>query len=163
MAEESIRALRVALPQIARDPRDLAARSEGLYGAWLAGAVLGNVGMALHHKLCHVLGGAYGLPHAQTHSAVLPHAAAYNEPAAPAAMAAIARGLGAERAPAGLYDLAHALGAPISLAELGMRASDLDAAAELASKDPYANPRPLERAALRELLQNAFDGRRPGV
>jgi len=31
--------------------------AESVYGAWLCGTCLGSVGMALHHKLCHVLGG----------------------------------------------------------------------------------------------------------
>src|SRR3546814_3715122 len=55
MAEESIRALALSLPIIRNDPGDLAARSEALYGCWLAGSVLGAASVALHHKLCHTL------------------------------------------------------------------------------------------------------------
>ena len=82
MAEEGIRALANALPGIMAKPRDVELRSEALYGAWLCGIVLGSAGMALHHKLCHVLGGTYNLPHAETHSIVLPHAVSYNSSAA---------------------------------------------------------------------------------
>ena len=76
MAEECIRAFGRALPKVMDKPKDREARSDALYGAWLGGACLGAVGMALHHKLCHVLGGSFGLPHAETHTVVLPHALA---------------------------------------------------------------------------------------
>lgn len=161
MAEEAIRALARALPMIAAAPQDRAARAEALYGAWLAGACLGTVGMALHHKLCHVLGGSFDLPHAETHTVVLPHAAAYNAPAAPEAMARVARALGAADAPQGLYDLAASLGAPTTLEAIGMPETGLDRAAEAAVASPYWNPRALERGAIRRLLDDAFHGRRP--
>src|SRR3546814_985381 len=77
LAEESIRALARSLPLILADPADAAARADALYGCWLAGSVLGAVSVALHHKLCHTLGGTFDMPHAQTHTAVLPHAIAY--------------------------------------------------------------------------------------
>ena len=83
---------------IARNPRDLEVRGEALYGAWLAGSVLGITSMGLHHKLCHALGGAFDLPHAQTHAVMLPYVAAYNACAAAPAMARVARALGATRA-----------------------------------------------------------------
>ncbi|EHL97534.1 alcohol dehydrogenase, iron-dependent, partial [Acetobacteraceae bacterium AT-5844] len=86
MAEEGIRALGAALPAILASPSDRVAREGALYGAWLCGTCLGAVGMALHHKLCHVLGGTFDLPHAETHAVILPHAAAYNAPAAPEAL-----------------------------------------------------------------------------
>lgn len=163
MAEEGIRALAAALPRIVRDPADREARSDALYGAWLCGVVLGSVGMALHHKLCHTLGGTFDLPHAETHTVVLPHAAAYNAPAAPEAMARAARALGVKDAPAGLYDLAKGLGAPVALKAIGMPESGLDRAADLAVANPYWNPRPIERTAIRALLDDAFHGRRPTV
>jgi alcohol dehydrogenase class IV len=161
MAEEGIRALARGLPRVVKQPQDLDARSDCLYGAWLCGAVLGAVGMALHHKLCHVLGGTWNLPHAETHTIVLPHAIAYNAPAAPEAMARIARAIEAPDAAQGLYDLERSLGAPLALAEIGMPAGELDRAAELACATPYWNPRPIERAAIRKLLDDAFFGRRP--
>jgi alcohol dehydrogenase class IV len=163
MAEEGIRALGAALPRIVRDPADREARSDALYGAWLCGVVLGSVGMALHHKLCHTLGGTFDLPHAETHTVVLPHAAAYNAPAAPEAMARAARALGVADAPTGLYDLAKGLGAPIALKDIGMPEFGLDRAADLAVANSYWNPRPIERAGIRALLDDAFWGRRPGA
>ena len=161
MAAEGIAALGRALPAIRVDPGDIAARSDALYGAWLCGTVLGNVGMALHHKLCHTLGGTFNLPHAQTHTIVLPHALAYNAPAAPRAMEKIADALGAQHAAQAVFDLARDNGAPIALRDIGLRAEDLDRACDLALQNQYPNPRPLERAAIRQLLQDAFEGRRP--
>src|SRR3546814_12421159 len=76
-------------------------------------------------------------------------------------MERIATALGATSAAQGVFDLASANGAPTSLREIGMRADDLDRACDIALQTPYPNPRPLERAALRALLQNAFDGKRP--
>jgi alcohol dehydrogenase class IV len=161
MAEAAVAAMARALPAIARDPGDLDARGEALFAAWLAGVCLGSVGMALHHKLCHTLGGAFGLPHAETHAAVLPHALAYNAPAAPGAVAALSRALGREDPPRALFDLASGLGARLSLRELGMPASGLDATLDLALSNPYWNPRPLEREPLRATLQAAFEGAAP--
>jgi alcohol dehydrogenase class IV len=163
MAEEGIRALGRALPGIRANARDPEARGEALYGAWLCGIVLGNVGMALHHKLCHTLGGSFDLPHAQTHTIVLPHALAYNAPAAPQAMARIARALEGRSAAQAVYDLARDNGAPVALRDIGMPADQLDRACDIALQNQYPNPRPLERAAIRQLLQDAFDGRRPSV
>jgi maleylacetate reductase len=162
LAEAAITALARSLPAVAQAPGDLEARAEALYGAWLAGSVLGTVAMALHHKLCHVLGGSFDLPHAEAHAVILPHATAYNAAAAPAAMARIAQALGAESAAGGLFDLALRLQAPTRLAALGMTEPDLDRAADLAVQNPYANPAPLTREGIRALLDDAFFGRRPG-
>ena len=161
IAEEGIRALAKSLPVIARAPRDRDARSEALYGAWLCGSCLGAVGMALHHKLCHTLGGSFDLPHAETHTVLLPHAVAYNAPAAPEAMAAVARALGCADAATGLYDLAGAVGAKRSLRDLGMSEGGINHAADIAMSNPYWNPRPLERGAIRELIARAWAGERP--
>lgn len=161
MAEEGIRAFAQSLPVVVKEPGNLEARSQALYAAWLGGIALGTVGMALHHKLCHTLGGTYNLPHAETHTVVLPHAVAYNTPAASEAMSRIARALGTHSAAEGLYDLAASLGAPTSLAALGMKAGDLDQAADIAVQNPYYNPRPITRDGIRALLQDAFEGRRP--
>ena len=161
IAEEGIRALASGLPGIYSNAADIAARSEALYGAWLCGMVLGNVGMALHHKLCHTLGGSFNLPHAQTHTVVLPHALTFNAPFAADAMHRMARALGTNDAAQGIYDLARANGAPLTLRELGMTEADLDKAAEIASANPYWNPRPISRDAMRGVLQNAFDGTPP--
>ena len=163
MAEEGIRALARSLPRIVADPGNLDARGDALYGAWLAGISLGAVGMALHHKLCHTLGGSFNLPHAETHTIVLPHATAYNSTAAPEAMQRIARALGAEDAAAGLYDLATAIDAPLALKDIGLKEQDLDQAAEIATLNPYYNPCPISRDGIRRLLDEAFHGRRPAA
>lgn len=157
MAEEGIRALAQALPL------GKAGHDEALYGAWLCGTVLGSVAMALHHKLCHVLGGSFDMPHAETHTVILPHATAYNAPASADAMHRIRRALGSEHGAGGLYDLARRLGAPLTLKELGLPTEALDKAADIAVSNPYPNPRPLERAAIRALLEDAYTGQRPTV
>jgi maleylacetate reductase len=156
IAEDGIRAFARSLPAIVKNPGDLEARGDALYGAWLGGVSLGAVGMALHHKLCHTLGGSFNLPHAETHTIVLPHAVAYNAEAAPEAMARVARALGAASAAQGLFDLAKSLGAPTALREIGMKEEDLDKAADIAVQNPYYNPRPVTREGIRALLQNAY-------
>jgi|SRR5579871_4421991 len=161
LAEQGIGALARALPRIAADPRDPDARSDALFGAWLCGSCLGSVGMGLHHKLCHVLGGSFDLPHAETHTVILPHAASFNALAAPEALERVARALGAAEAGGGLFDLARKLDAPTTLKSIGMSQSDLDRAAELATAAPYWNPRPVDRGSIRALLDDAFYGRRP--
>jgi len=164
MAEESIRALAQALPAVVLAPDDIEARSRALYGAWLAGACLGSVGMALHHKLCHTLGGTFNLPHAQTHAVMLPHTAHYNHAAAPLALQRTARALGGEQAgDAGalLFELNQALGIPSSLAAIGMPEAGLDEAATLACTNPYYNPRTVEREAILALLGRAWRGEAP--
>lgn len=165
MSEEGIRALASAMPRIKKNPQDLDARGDGLYGAWLCGMVLGNVGMSLHHKLCHTLGGSFNLPHAEVHTVVLPHAIAFNAGSASTAMHRIERALNCSSgASTGLYDLAKSCETPLSLKDIGMKESDLDRAAEIAVSNPYWNPRPIDKDSfvlVRELLQNAFDGKRP--
>ncbi|KQM71114.1 maleylacetate reductase [Xylophilus sp. Leaf220] len=168
MAQEGIRAIAGALPAIRLRGDDRAGRAGALYGAWLCGAVLGGVGMALHHKLCHVLGGSFGLPHAEVHAVVLPHAVDYNAVAAPEAMQRIRTALDAPDgtgAGGALYDLARDNGAPLSLQALGLPAGALDRAADIVVAEPYWNPRPVgpaQRQEVRDMLQRAFEGCRPG-
>jgi maleylacetate reductase len=161
MASQGIRALGRALPLVIKEPLNLEARGEALCGAWLAGAVLGTTAMGLHHKLCHTLGGTFNLPHAELHTVILPHAAAYNRAAASGAMRLIASALGAGDAPQGLYDLAKKLGTPLSLKELGMPEDGIERAAKLASESPYQNPRPVDYAGVKRLIEDAWHGRRP--
>jgi alcohol dehydrogenase class IV len=164
MAEEGIRALASALSRLHVNPSDIDARGDALYGAWLCGTVLGNVGMALHHKLCHTLGGTLNLPHADVHTVVLPHAIAFNASAAPEAMKKISRALGSVDAALGLHRLARDNGAPTALRELGMKADDVDRIAQIAIQNPYWNPRPIVPEALpdlRALLQRAWEGAAP--
>jgi maleylacetate reductase len=154
MAEEGIRALSRGMLAVAKDPRDLDGRRDCLYGAWLCGSVLGTTSMALHHKLCHVLGGSWNLPHAEAHTIVLPHAVAYNYSAAPDAMKRIEPAMG-------IFDLMRQLNAPVALKEIGMKHDDLDRAASLVMQGPYYNPRPTDRESIFRLLDDAFFGRRP--
>ena len=163
LAEQSIAALGRSLPRISAAPGDREARSDAQYGAFLAGACLGSVGMALHHKLCHTLGGMFDLPHSETHTIVLPHALAYNAPAIPKAVEKIARALGVADAPAGISALSRKVGAPQSLRELGMPERGIDEATDLALSNPYWNPRPLERQGIRNLIARAWAGEEPLV
>jgi maleylacetate reductase len=163
LAEEGIRRIRSSLPEIIRNPSHIESRSQALYGCWLGGTVLGSVGMALHHKLCHVLGASYHLPHAETHTVVLPYAIWYNACHIPEEMKRIAQALGVDEddVAGSIFDLTKSLGAPTSLASIGMKEQDLDEAAEIAVKNPYYNPRPIEKASIRKLLEYAFKGERP--
>lgn len=161
MAEEGIRVLARSLPAVVRNPTGIDGRTSALLGAWLAGGALGATTMGLHHRLCHLLGGTFGLPHAETHSVILPHAAAYNAPAAPQAMLRVARALGGSNVPGLLFDLAGSLAIPRSLRELGLREADLDRAARQAVANPYANPRAVTIDGVRALLDDAFHGKRP--
>jgi alcohol dehydrogenase class IV len=162
MAEEGIRALASALPRVISDGKDLEARSDALYGAWLAGVALGAAGMALHHKLCHVLGG-FGLPHAETHSIVLPHAMRYNRDAAAEAMRRIEKSLEKKDAPGAVWDLEKRLSLPMKLADVGMKEADLERAARIATEAPYPNPRKVEYGPVLDLLRGAYEGRRPAA
>jgi alcohol dehydrogenase class IV len=163
MAEEGIRALASSLPKVVADGKNLEARSDALYGAWLAGIALGSAGMALHHKLCHILGG-FGLPHAETHSIVLPHAMNYNGGAAPAAMRSIARALGEkEDAPGAVWELESRLGIAMKLKDVGMKEADIERAAKIATEAPYPNPRKVEYGPVLALLRDAYEGRRPAA
>ncbi|KAI5123945.1 hypothetical protein M0805_006359 [Coniferiporia weirii] len=158
MAEEGIRALARSLPVIVENKEDASARSDALYGAWLCAICLGLVGMSVHHKLCHVLGGTFNLPHADTHTIVLPHALAYNAPNVPEALAKLARALDHEDAVEGLNVLLTKLKVKRGLKDVGMPESGIDHAADLAVKNPYWNPRPIEREGIREVIRRAWAG-----
>lgn len=161
MAQEAIAKLATALPEVSAHPKDLAARADALYGAWLSGVCLGSVGMALHHKLCHTVGALFDLPHAETHTVLLPHTIAYNTKAASDSLGRAASTLGAGDAASGVFELEQRLGMPLTLAEIGMPEDGIERAAELAMKNPYWNPRPLEQDAIRDLLRRAWWGARP--
>lgn len=160
MAVEGLRALQSALPAIVKDPKGAEARADALYGSWLCGTVLGSVAMSLHHKLCHTLGGTFDLPHAQTHAILLPHTAAFNSRAA-AKQLAPAAALFSGDLGGGLHDLATQIGAPLALKDLGLREVDLPRAAEMATQNPYANPREITRDGILGLLRQAHAGTRP--
>ncbi|MBO6717316.1 MAG: maleylacetate reductase [Rhizobiaceae bacterium] len=160
LALEGLRALKTALPAIVASPRDPDARGKALYGAWMCGIVLGSVAMALHHKLCHTLGGSFDTPHAETHAIMLPHTVHFNEQAVPDLLAPAAALFGGS-AGGGLWDFAKSIGAPLALGDLGLAEHDLDSAAEMATANPYENPRAIDRSSIRDLLQRAWEGARP--
>jgi alcohol dehydrogenase class IV len=141
MATDSLVALSTGLRDLYANRESTEARSELLYGAWLAWACLGSVGMGLHHKLCHTLGGSFGLPHAPTHTVVLPYAMAYNQPAAPAAVAAAAAALDVAEGPAGLQSFIQSLEGPADLKALGFALEDVPRAADLATAPPIEGDR----------------------
>ncbi len=163
MAEEGIRGLAQGLPKVAQNQNDLDARASTMYGAWLSATVLDQVGMALHHKLCHTLGGSFAMPHAETHTVILPYVTQFNSQAVPQAMAAIARALGCDvdDVAGSIQDISRNNGGPVSLQELGFKAADLDDAAQIAMQKQYFNPRPFTQVDIRALLGRAFEGVRP--
>ncbi|MFE5874958.1 maleylacetate reductase [Rhodococcus sp. NPDC056506] len=163
MAIEALSGIARALPIVVDDRRNVEGRADLLQSAWLAGTCLGTVGMGLHHKLCHTLGGSFGLPHAPTHTVVLTHAMAFNGPAVPEVMSRIATALGVSDAASGVFDLVTASGGPTSLREVGMSHDQIGRAVELATSAAYPNPREITAPGLSELLENAWSGRRPTI
>ena len=162
LAREGVAALAEALPALLENDPDTikSARAKALYGAWLCGTCLGSVGMALHHKLCHTLGGTFGLPHSETHTVILPHALAYNAPKVPAAMATLAAVLPDSDGDAirGLNILLDRLGVTRDLKSFGFREEDIPMAVDVALSNPYWNPRVVEGEALEELIRRAWAG-----
>ncbi|UKZ74740.1 hypothetical protein TrVFT333_002410 [Trichoderma virens FT-333] len=160
LAVEGIKSLAESLPAIMDSPTDLNARSTAQYGAWLCGLCLGSVGMALHHKLCHVLGGSFNLPHAETHAVVLPHSLAYNAPNIPEVMKKLADVLPGSNGDAvqGLNLLLKRLKLQRGLQDFGFKDEDIDKAAGIAVSNPYSNPRSIERPLIRELIRRAYAG-----
>ena len=163
-ALEGIRALRVGLPVVCGPDDSLAARTDVLFGAYLAGIALASGGTALHHKTCHVLGGMFDLNHGDMNAVVLGHAVAYNAPAMPAVIERLAAALGVAPAgvPGAFYDLAVAIGAPTSLASIGMPADGIAPAAERIVAEAAANVRAPDADSIERFLSDAFEGRRPG-
>lgn len=162
MALDGIRALREALPKLKADPKNKDVRLQAMYGAWLCACCLGNLpkSMALHHKLCHTLGGSFNLPHAQTHTIVLPHVLAYNLPGLPQeTVRRLGDAFGHPEDPvAGLDGLLVELGVERALSAYGMKEEDVDKAAELASSKPYPNPREITRDGVKEVIRRATVG-----
>jgi maleylacetate reductase len=158
MALQAVRSIDQGLRSLHDDRESLDARCELLYGAYLAGKCLGAVPMGLHHKVCHVLGGTFTLPHAPTHAVVLPYVMAYNEPVAPAAMSRIAEALDSDHAPSAAQSLVQDLGGPTALRDIGFARADIGRAAELVVSRPHSNPREVTLDGITQLLQQAFDG-----
>ncbi|PBC51455.1 maleylacetate reductase [Rhodococcus sp. ACPA1] len=161
MAREGARALAAALPRLVDRPDDLGARGDALYGAWLCGAVLGATTMSLHHKLCHVLGGSFNLPHAQSHAIVLPHVLAFNAPFAPDMVATLTGVFGDGDPWTALWHLQQSLPMPLSLADLGFDKDDIAEVTRQVTANPYHNPRPVNETDVDILLERAWAGRQP--
>lgn len=161
MCRDAMRAMSSALPVLLEDPEDTIARSDMLYAAWCCSCALGHVSMGLHHKLAHVIGGTFNTPHAETHTILLPHVAAFNEASVPELLAPVAETFGGETAGTALWDFAARLSAPQRLRDLGLSEADLDQAADLAVANSYSNPRTFNRSTIRALLQDAWSGTRP--
>jgi maleylacetate reductase len=161
IAEEAARLLNASLPRVVASPGDRDARCDALAGAYLAGRSLDLAAMGLHHRLCHILGGTFGLPHAQTHAALLPYVLAFNAPAVPAAMERLARAVGANDAVQAIATLGHTLGVAVPLSMLGFHAPDIERATDEATAKPYANPRKVERQDVQRILTMALRGDSP--
>ncbi|MFI2632838.1 maleylacetate reductase [Streptomyces collinus] len=162
LAGEGIRALAAGLPAVAADPSGLEGREQALYGTYLSAVAFSSAGSGLHHKICHVLGGRYDLPHAQTHAVVLPHVLAFNAPAAPEAERRIAAAFGADSAVEGLERLRRAVDAPTALRDYGMTETDADASVQaVLDAVPEGNPRPVTAEDVRRLLRAAWRGADP--
>lgn len=161
LAHEAIGTLAKALPKIIETPDDTQARADALYGAWLCGTCLGSVGMALHHKLCHTIGGMFDLPHAETHCVILPHALTYNAPAIPDVIADLRATLGTDDPARTLFELGKTVGAPDGLKDVGMPEGKIDETVEKAMSNAYWNPRALEKEPLTKLIERAWSGAPP--
>ncbi|KAL7756830.1 hypothetical protein ACKLNR_013823 [Fusarium oxysporum f. sp. zingiberi] len=160
IAIQGVKAMANALPELVENPTSMNARSSALYGAWLCGICLGNGGMSLHHKLCHTLGGSFDLPHAETHTIILPHALSYNAPKVPETMKALGEVLPGSDGDAikGLNDLLSRIKVEGGLKALGMKESDIDRAVDIVMSKNFWNPREVERTAIRELIRRAWAG-----
>jgi maleylacetate reductase len=163
MALAGLRAFAEGLPAVIADLSDLKAREATLRGAWACGTVLGRVGMALHHKLCHTVGGSFDLPHAETHAVILPHAIHYNAAEVPDLLAPVADLLGGAEPGQTLWAFAQRMDAPLALKDFGMTEAQIDEAVEIALRKPYWNPREVTADGLRSLLRNAWAGNPPGA
>ncbi|MCV9992684.1 maleylacetate reductase [Paeniglutamicibacter sp. ZC-3] len=162
LAAEGIRALAQGLPKIKNDPSGLPGREQALYGAYLSAVAFASAGSGMHHKICHVLGGTFNLPHAQTHATVLPYVLAFNATEAPDAEARIAAAFGADTATDGLARLRETLDAPKALKDYGFTAANIAEAVAVALPSiPANNPRKVTAANLTALLTAALNGENP--
>ena len=159
LAQEGIRGLATGLPVVAGDPASVKGIEQTLYGAYLAAVAFASAGSGMHHKICHVLGGMFTLPHAQTHAVVLPYVLAFNAPHAPEAQARIAQAFGTHTANAGLAALRDALDAPRALRDYGMPFDGIaKALGPIRQAIPAGNPTPVTDDNLTSLLRSAWAG-----
>lgn len=161
LALEAVGVLARNLPRIIAQPDDIDARTKVLYGACLAGGAIGTGTTSLHHRLCHILGGMFNTPHAETHAVLLPHSVAYNAAAASGETRRLADAIGMDDAALGIFELAITLGVATALKDIGVRESELDEVARVATENAFNNPEALSRERVRALLQNAYRGVRP--
>jgi maleylacetate reductase len=163
LALEGIRALRTGLPRVVKDPMELAGREQTVYGAYLSAVAFASAGSGLHHKICHVLGGMFNLPHAETHAVVLPYVLAFNAPAVPDLDQRMAAAFGADSALEGLLVLRDETGAPRSLRDLGLSEVDVPKAVQpILDASPESNPTPVTAESIEALLRAAWEGKEPG-
>jgi maleylacetate reductase len=162
IAVAGFRRIMTALPLVVDSPDDLGARAAMLEGAGLGGRCLQNASMGVHHGLAQLVGGRTGIAHGLANAVILPHAIRFNAPAVPGAVAALAGAIGAE--PGALADVVAAMatfmGLPSSLRDCGVDEEDLDAVARLSQASPSvrSNPRPVDEADARAVLEAAYTG-----
>jgi maleylacetate reductase len=159
MAEEAIRLLGSSLPRMVDNPRDLAARTDLQYGAWLAANFRAEVG--LEHAIAQRVRQWFNLEHAQTHAIATPYAIGFNASAAPAAMERIRRALGASDAARGLYDLNVMIGLPTGLKDLGLQEKDIGKAVEVVMAAKISHPRTVSKEQMTDVINQAYAGTPP--
>ncbi|MGA8076732.1 MAG: maleylacetate reductase [Xanthobacteraceae bacterium] len=158
-AEEAIRLLGASLPRVLQNPRDLNARTDVMYGAWLAANFRAETG--LEHAIAQRVRQWFELDHAHTHAVATPYAIGFNADAAPGAMARIERALGVANAARGLYDLNVRLGLPTGLKGLGLREADIGKAVDVVAAVSIDHPKPVSKADLFNIIAQAYAGAPP--
>ncbi len=158
-AEEAIRLLGASLPRVLQNPRDLAARTDVMYGAWLAANFRAETG--LEHAIAQRVRQWFELDHAHTHAVATPYAIGFNADAVPDAIARIERALGVENAARGLYDLNVRLGLPTGLKGLGLREEDIGKAVDVVAAVAIEHPKPVSKADLFNIIAQAYAGAPP--
>jgi maleylacetate reductase len=138
------------------EPRERAA-AECLAGAWLSGEALSQVGMGIHHRVCHLLGGTYALAHSHAHTVMLPYSIALNYAHVPA-LPALSDLFPDRPFALGLAEFSIRHGAPRTLEAIGFSADDIAGAASLALRTPIANPRPIEVGDIESMIRHAYAG-----
>lgn len=142
---------------------DPAPRGEMLIAACLAGTALGTAGTSLHHALCHLLGGMFDAPHAETHAVMIPYLVSFLQPAVPAAALRLAQAMGASEAGLGdsIWELGVSVGTPTGLRSIGIQEDDLSRLVEAALARPLTSPRPLTYESLHAAVRAAWAGEPP--
>jgi maleylacetate reductase len=159
LAANAVALLGSSLPKVVDNPTDITARTDALYGAWLAAAFRAQAGV--EHALAQRVRQTFGLDHSHCHAIFTPYAIAFNAKAAPRAMELIARALGAKAAGRGLYDLNVRIGLPTGLKGLGMKEADIPKAVDIVAAGKFVNPRPVSRDDIADLITQAFHGEPP--